>query len=122
MFKFLRKYSSWILVIGGSLLMITFLAPQAITGLAQYSASTGSTWANVGPNGDKVSVGEFDLLQRQTRLINELQGNPLNQLGVGSSPAHWYLMLREAREAGLIPGPSSGRAIAEGIAHPGARG
>lgn len=116
MFKFLRKYSSWILVIGGSLLMITFLAPQAITGLAQYSASTGSTWANVGPNGDKVSVGEFDLLQRQTRLINELQGNPLNQLGVGSSPAHWYLMLREAREAGLIPGPSSGRAIAEGIA------
>ena len=30
MFKFLRKYDKWILAVGGTLLMITFLVPQAI--------------------------------------------------------------------------------------------
>ena len=39
MFQFLRKYDKWILVVGGTLLMITFLVPQAIQGLAEYSAS-----------------------------------------------------------------------------------
>ena len=114
MFKFLRKYSTWILGVGGTLLLITFLMPEAISRLAQYSASSGSTWATVGPGEEKVTAGEFDLLQRQTRLINELPPqNMLVQLGVGTSPGHWYLLKREAAAAGLIPGPSAGLAMAE---------
>lgn len=30
MLKFLRKYQAWIMAVGGSLLMIAFLLPQAI--------------------------------------------------------------------------------------------
>jgi hypothetical protein len=117
MFKFLRKYSSWILAVGGTLLMITFLAPQAITGLSEYSAVTGGTWATVGKDGTKITIGDFDLIQRQTRMIDELgPQNPLNQIGVGKNPGHWYLLSREAKAAGLVPGPSGGFALAQGMA------
>ena len=117
MFKFLRKYSNWILAVGGTLLLVTFLVPQAIQGLSEYSAVSGGTWATVGDNGDKVTLGEFDLIQRQARLINALgDRNPLNQIGAGKNPAHWYLLVREASAAGLIPGPSAGLNLAEGMA------
>ena len=45
MFKFLRKYNKFILAIGGTLLMIVFLIPQAIQSLSQRAASTGSVCA-----------------------------------------------------------------------------
>jgi len=117
MFKFLRKYDKWILAVGGTLLMITFLVPQAIQGLSQYSAQTGATWATVGAPPATISVGDADRLRRQSRLIDSLgAGNMLNQLGAGSDPAHWYLLLREAEAAGLVGGPSSGYAFAEQLA------
>jgi hypothetical protein len=117
MFKFLRKYDKWILAVGGTLLMITFLVPQAIQGLSQYSAQTGATWATVGAPPTTISVGDADRLRRQSRLIDSLgAGNMLNQLGAGSDPAHWYLLLREAEAAGFVGGPSSGYAYAEQLA------
>ena len=67
MFKFLRKYDKWILAIGGSLLLITFLVPQAIQGLSEYSAQTGASWATVGKSGQKITQGEADML-RSCRL------------------------------------------------------
>ena len=117
MFQFLRKYDKWILAVGGSLLMITFLVPQAIQGLSEYSAQTGATWATVGASNESVSSGEADLLRGQTRLIDLLgSGTPLGQLGVGNNPAHWYLLVREAAAAGLIAGTTSGYEVAESIA------
>ncbi|MCP4068824.1 MAG: hypothetical protein GY741_11140 [Phycisphaeraceae bacterium] len=117
MFQFLRKYDKWILVVGGTLLMITFLVPQAIQGLAEYSAQTGATWARVGSNKESVTSGEADMLRRQTRLIDLLgASSPLGQLGVGTNPAHWYLLVREARAAGLVGGASSGYEVAQQIA------
>ena len=117
MFKFLRKYSNWILAVGGTLLLVTFLVPQAIQGLSQYSAVSGGTWATVGTDGNKITLGEYDLIQRQTRLI-DLMGPqyPLNQIGAGKNPAHWFLLVREAAAAGLIPGPTSGVSLAEAMA------
>ena len=117
MFKFLRKYSTWIMAVGGTLLLITFLVPQAIQGLSQYSAQTGSSWATVGANDETVTNGAYDIVQRQTRLIAALgPQNPLNQIGAGSNPAHWYLLVREASEAGLIPGGGAGITLAEAMA------
>ena len=60
MFQFLRKYDKWILAVGGTLLMITFLVPQAIQGLSEYSAQTGATWATVGASSESVTSGEAD--------------------------------------------------------------
>lgn len=117
MFKFLRTYNKWILTVGGTLLMITFLAPQAIQGLAEYSAQTGATWATVGSPPEKVSAGESDLFRRQARLIDRLgPQSRLNRLGAGADPGHWYLLLREAEAAGLVGGRGSGLALAERIA------
>lgn len=117
MFQFLRKYDKWILAVGGSLLMITFLVPQAIQGLSEHSAQTGATWATVGASSESVSAGEADMLRRQTRLIDILgAGTPLGRLGVGNNPAHWYLLVREAAAAGLIAGTSSGYEVAQSIA------
>lgn len=117
MFQFLRKYDKWILAVGGSLLMITFLVPQAIQGLSEYSAQTGATWATVGASSESVSSGEADYLRKQTRLIDILgAGTPIGQLGVGNNPAHWYLLVREAAAAGLIAGTSSGYDVAQSIA------
>ena len=117
MFKFLRKYDKWILAIGGSLLMITFLAPQAIQGLSEYSAQTGASWATVGDPTKTVTLGEADQLRKQARLIDSMGPNAfLNQLGAGNDPAHWYLLVREAEAAGLIGGPDSGYQLAARIA------
>ena len=117
MFQFLRKYDKWILVVGGTLLMITFLVPQAIQGLAEYSAQTGAKWATVGSNEESVTAGEADMLRRQTRLIDLLgSSSPLGQLGVGTNPAHWFLLVREARAAGLVGGSTSGYEVAQQIA------
>ena len=44
MLKFLRKYNKWIMVFGGSLLMIAFLAPQAIQNLPKLRDKTVATY------------------------------------------------------------------------------
>ena len=123
MFKFLRKYDKWILAIGGSLLLITFLVPQAIQGLSEYSAQTGASWATVGKSGQTITQGEADMLRRQARLIDSMGANAfLNQLGAGSDPAHWFLLLREAEAAGLVGGPASGYQLAAQMAANGGEG
>ena len=123
MFKFLRKYDKWILAIGGSLLLITFLVPQAIQGLSEYSAQTGASWATVGKSGRTITLGEADMLRRQARLIDSMGPNTLlNQLGAGSDPAHWFLLLREAEDAGLVGGPASGYQLAAQMAANGEEG
>ena len=117
MFKFLRKYDKWILAIGGSLLLITFLVPQAIQGLSQYSAETGATWATVGAPPAALTAGEADFFRRQARLIDSLgPQNILNRIGAGNDPAHWFLLVREAEAAGLIGGPGSGLVFAQQLA------
>ena len=117
MFKFLRKYDKWILAVGGTLLLITFLAPQAIQGLADYSAQTGASWATVGDSKTTITLGEAERLRRQARLIDSMGPQTLlNQLGAGSDPAHWFLLRREAEQAGMIGGPGEGYALATRMA------
>ena len=48
MFKFLRKYNKYILAVGGTLLLITFLIPYAFTNVLQGMGQGKSTWATVG--------------------------------------------------------------------------
>ncbi|MFT5206114.1 MAG: hypothetical protein ACI9GC_001423, partial [Phycisphaerales bacterium] len=53
MFKFLRKYSVWILSFGGTLLLIAFVAPDVIQRFAQEAGTSGTIQARVG-NGETV--------------------------------------------------------------------
>lgn len=109
MFKFFRRYNKWILVIGGSLLMVAFLIPEAIQGISRSAAQRGATWARVGPDEREVTVEELDRLQRELRIVEKLEDRRLQQLGASDSLEHWFLLTREAEQAGLIGGPSMGR-------------
>lgn len=107
MLKFLRLHKGWLLAIFGSLLLIVFLVPQAISGISQASATRGGTWATV--DGEKVTFATLDEIQQELRVIQAV-GNPvLAGLGADRSPEHWYLLRREAERAGLHGGAGDGK-------------
>jgi len=113
MFKFLRKYNKWILAVGGTLLMIVFLIPQAIEGLAQSAGTARATRATlVTPDGssERVTLAEWELISAEYEFINRFArfgANPIPALGELQGPAHWYLLTREASMLGLIGPPGS---------------
>ena len=114
MFKFLRQYQGWILAVFGTILLISFLLPQAIQGLSQYAAQTGGDWAKVG-DGESVTTGQLQEIQSELRIL-ELASNPfINALGADKDPAYWFLLSREAEQAGMIGGPGSGERMAESM-------
>lgn len=101
MFKFLRKYSVWILGFGGSLLLIAFLAPNVIQQLAQRAGYAGTKQATVG-DGESVGYDQWQKNVTESQIIDRL-GVSLPGIGSVASPAHWYLLTREADLAGLTP-------------------
>ena len=101
MFKFLRKYSVWILGIGGTLLLIAFLAPNVIQQLAQRAGYSGAVQATVG-DGEEISNDIWQLNLSESQIIDRI-GASVPGLGNIQSPEHWYLLTREADFAGLTP-------------------
>lgn len=101
MFKFLRKYSVWILGFGGTLLLIAFLAPDVIQQLAQRAGYSGSVQAKVG-DGEKIGYDEWQLNQLESQIIDRI-GGVIPGVGPVESPSHWFLLTREADLAGLTP-------------------
>ena len=104
MLKFLRKYNKYILAVFGTLLLITFLIPFAFTSLLQNVGRGGTTWATVDDDKPtKVSVSDLNDIRRELQVV---QYSPqLAALGV-DLPEHWYLLSREAQQAGLVPAAS----------------
>ncbi len=121
MFKLFRRYNKWILVVGGTLLLVAFLIPEAIQGISRARASSGATWATVGNDKAKVTAADLELVHQELQVLESLSGDPavqvLRQLGVLRRPEHWYLLVREARLAGLIGGPGIGRAYVASISN-----
>jgi hypothetical protein len=107
MFKFLRRYSKWILAIGGTLLMITFLVPFAFEGLGNLAATRGAAWATIGADESKVSVHDYQQLQREREIVKFLNPALVHPIKIDSAQ-HWYLLTREAEQAGLIGGTEDG--------------
>jgi len=99
MFKFLRKYNKLILAVGGTLLMIVFLIPQAIQGLSQRAALDTATQASIGS--DQIPARELRMAQNELQAIDRLQIPLAQELDI-SDPWHWYLLVREADQAGCI--------------------
>lgn len=104
MLKFLRKYNKWIMVFGGSLLMVAFLAPQAIQNLPKLRDRTVASY-----NGKPVKESELLMASDELRAINALGGNiKLANLMLNlSAPTNeqdveWFLLSREAEEAGFV--------------------
>lgn len=105
MFKFLRKYNKWILAVGGTLLMIVFLVPQAIEGLSQRAGVATANWASV--DGEDVSQREAAQMRSEAEIIEKIQRRGLPIVpGIGDikTPEHWFLLVREADDTGLVGG------------------
>ncbi|MFG0275885.1 MAG: hypothetical protein ACF8QF_12605 [Phycisphaerales bacterium] len=115
MLKFLRKYNVWILAIGGTLLMIAFVAPQAINQL--FGAGSPGTQVVATYAGGSVTLRERQEAARELQIMEQLG---LGALGLVRSArdesddaVHWILLNRLADRAELIGGPEDGRSFLE---------
>lgn len=113
MLKFLRKYNKWILVIGGSLLMIAFLVPQGIQQMGSHKK--GPAVARLGDR--KVRQLEFHQASAELQMLSGLLRQP-NVMGVEprNEAAHWILLAHAAEQAGLYGGEGEGRNLFEQVA------
>lgn len=102
MLKFLRLYSKWILAVFGSLLMITFLAPTAIQEFFAQRAAKGTAWAEIGPDGKKLS-DETRMEASADLAVVEGFDRQLWNLVDRRDTGHWYLLSQAADDAGLVP-------------------
>lgn len=106
MLKWLRKYNTWIMVVAGSLLMVTFLLVEALQGLGQGSPRT----AVLVVDGEKISAEKLDKARLEYAAVGEASGlssGGLRGFGIEDG-THWLLLTREAEAAGLVGGPADG--------------
>ena len=109
MLKFLRLYQGWILAVFGTFLVITFLLPQAIQGLFQSYAVSGGDWATVG-EGETITNGQLQVVRGELLVQDILPVQTVPRaLGADKDPSYWYLLSREAEQAGLVGGAGIGR-------------
>lgn len=108
MLKFLRKYNKIILVVGGVILMIAFLVPQALqqAGGSPQKRTVAST--SRGP----ISVSNLEDAARELQVVESILGGyPLvtgdPEDGGANRALHWLLLTREAEAQGFVGGPSS---------------
>jgi len=103
MLKFLRRYNKILLAVFGTLLLVVWLVPEAIEGLSRRAAEGAAVWATVGEDQEEVSArmrvqcaADLDAFERI--------GLPVPGLGAEATPEHWFLLVREAEEAGVMSG------------------
>lgn len=108
MLKFLRKYNKIILVIGGAILMVAFLVPQALQQVGGNPTKRKIAMTDHGP----VRASDLEDAARELQVIESTLGQvPLvtgNPADNGSDRAlHWLLLRREADERGFTGGPGT---------------
>lgn len=111
MLKFFRKYNKWILVIGGGLLMIAFLVPQALQQVGQ--AAAGRAYAKF--DGGEISLQDAQFAAGELRLLTDMLGLDPQSLGI-EDEEHWILLVAEARRAGYAGGVSDSLALLDRLA------
>ena len=80
MLKFLRQYNKFLLAGFGSILLLTWLVPSAVTEFARHSGAANATWATLA-DGQKVTIAQMQQLQRQMKVLEALNVPLLANLG-----------------------------------------
>ncbi len=107
MVKVLRKYNKYILVVGGVLLMVAFLMPQAINEMRGDPMK--AVVAHIGEDG--IRQRELFAADMNFRVVKQIMPQFI-AAAVGTPIAdgtHWYLLAREARAGGFIGGEQDGK-------------
>lgn len=110
MLKFLRKYDKWILAIGGSLLMVAFLLPQAL----QQLGSGGMNMVVATYTGGEITREERFAANSRLQFLSSALAPVVNAFEIEDQD-HWLMLAEEARAAGLVGGPETGRTFFDGI-------
>jgi len=98
MMKSLRKYNKWILVVGGSILIISFL----FTGTSQmFQPDPGKRVVATLVGGEAILGKDRYDAERALEALKATVPNLVNALGVRGAD-HWFLLVREAERAGLV--------------------
>jgi hypothetical protein len=110
MIKHLQTYNKQILAVVSMLLLVVFLAPTLVTRCGGPQASSGTVYASLS-DGSKLTLGELAEMRGQLAVLAMMQEPLTRQLGVEKDPEHWWLLVREARAAGLVGGQSDARTV-----------
>ena len=109
MLKFIRRYKQILLVVAGVMLMIAFLAPQAI-----------SEWGNQRANVTVMKIGQRKITAQQRgelvmefEVINQLAPGVLPLMGITEGPEQWILLSELAERSGYVGAPTPGDDILE---------
>jgi hypothetical protein len=107
MLKWLRKYNTFILVVGGCLLMVAFLLQGVLSDLSRRGFF-GGTQFKIGSH--KVSDENLREAGQDYNAMCTLVGGPhvLETVFMIENLDHWYMLEREAEEAGLVGGVQDG--------------
>ncbi|MBL9141072.1 MAG: hypothetical protein JNK53_04335, partial [Phycisphaerae bacterium] len=131
MLKILSEYNKYIMAGISMLLLVVFLAPTAVSRCSQANATPGTVWATTS-DGGKFTLGDLEKVRGQLQALSVLRSAAMSVQArnyVSSSPGllwlvgtnpkepeYWWLLVREARAAGLIGGPGDGRALIDDMA------
>ncbi|MEQ8315963.1 MAG: hypothetical protein RIE77_08820 [Phycisphaerales bacterium] len=99
MLKFLRKYSKWMMIVFGALLLVAFTAPQAIQQLGNRMVNREVATLD----GSSLKVTDVQQAERQHALVQDrLPPQYMPAIERDEVGLHWYMLRREAEQAGLI--------------------
>ncbi len=122
MLKFLRRYQTWIMAIGGSLLMVAFLLPQAIQRFGNLARDQDVIRLTIDGHTTGVSASEWQNAGSELAMLESM----MNVRDIGPNlyfppydsddpdsagmhgTDHWILLKIAAQRAGLIGGPGDG--------------
>lgn len=100
MLKILRKHRKWLLVVGGSILLVIFLVQGTIS---QWSPDPMKQVAGtIGHDQAPVRVRDLELASREFEALKELIPQYfVRRMGIASRD-HWFLLTHEAKAAGMV--------------------
>jgi len=111
MIKKLQTYNRQILAAVSVLLLIVFLAPTAVTQCSRGGGGSSDTaWARTA-DGTTLTLGDLQDMRAQLAVLEVMGGPVVGRLGASKSPEHWWLLVKEARDSGLVGGAGDGRTM-----------
>lgn len=120
MMTIFTKYNRQILAVMSALLLVVFLAPTAVTRCGRTDASPSTVWATTS-DGASVTLKDLSDMRAQLAVLEVLRDPISTRLGVTKNADHWWLLVKEAKDAGLVGGAGDGRNFLEQAAASGGR-
>ena len=108
MMKHLQTYNKQILAVVSMLLLVVFLAPSAVTQCSRVNSKPTSVWGTT-TDGSALTLGDLESMRGQLAVLEMLRDQMSTQLGLAKNPEHWWLLVKEAQDGGMIGGLADGR-------------